>query len=158
MLLSSLLSSARTPNLTHTHNPQPGTMQAISSPKAPPYTAMLLSCRGLLQGAADGWRARQEWVRPDGSLDLDFLQANFGDARVTATDTARWVRVDYCLGWLVHWYTLYAVTVCNVERGLEKVVAAVAQFKNLLSLLLRAAAAAAAAWSALGECLWVQGA
>lgn len=43
------------------------------------------------QGLAEDWRACKEWVRPDGSPDLAFMQRHFGDAVIWATDTSRCV-------------------------------------------------------------------
>ncbi|KAK9803323.1 hypothetical protein WJX73_002391 [Symbiochloris irregularis] len=42
----------------------------------------------IIQGLTEDWRACKEWVRPDGSPDLAFMQRNFGDAVIWATDTS----------------------------------------------------------------------
>ncbi len=47
------------------------------------------ACVVSVQGGGAGWRAGREWVRSDGSLNLDFLQERFGQASVKATDTSR---------------------------------------------------------------------
>ena len=43
----------------------------------------------LIEGVARGWRSMEEWVCPsDGSIDLDFLAARFGESEVCITDTS----------------------------------------------------------------------
>eukprot|EP00887_Chlorella_sp_A99_P008086 scaffold12.g8086.t1 len=42
----------------------------------------------IIEGAADGWAAMRDWVREDGSVNLDFLGAHFGGARLAVTDAA----------------------------------------------------------------------
>lgn len=43
-----------------------------------------------MKGVTQGWRSAQDWVTPDGGVDLNFLQQHFGSATVTVTDTDRW--------------------------------------------------------------------
>lgn len=62
---------------------------------------MLLSCNpaskhfgihtsGLMvQGLADHWKATQEWVTADGSVDVDAISERFGQAQVWVSDTTR---------------------------------------------------------------------
>ncbi|KAK2078094.1 hypothetical protein QBZ16_003962 [Prototheca wickerhamii] len=43
----------------------------------------------LIEGVARGWRSMEEWVCPsDGSIDLGFLAARFGESEVCVTDTS----------------------------------------------------------------------
>jgi hypothetical protein len=54
------------------------------------FVEMMLSNQPvLIAGAAADWRSVQEWVDADGRICLDFLEQQYGTARVCVTDTAR---------------------------------------------------------------------
>jgi len=43
----------------------------------------------LIQGTNRSWRASEEWVTADGSVDVDFLREKFGGATVSAMESSR---------------------------------------------------------------------
>lgn len=46
------------------------------------------------QGITDDWVAARDWVCPDGTVDIDFMDEHFGKSVVTTVDTSRCAVTD----------------------------------------------------------------
>lgn len=57
--------------------------------KPRPWTSIRKMCESALQGTNRSWRASEEWVTADGSVDVDFLREKFGGATVSAMESSR---------------------------------------------------------------------
>ncbi|GAB4822997.1 hypothetical protein N2152v2_010043 [Parachlorella kessleri] len=109
----------------------------------------------VIEGTTEGWLACREWVCPDGSPDLDFLEQRFGSSKVRATDTAREYEGcgpthDMTLGDFIQWWRRRKQRAAGTA-GAAAVAAAGAGAETAAAAAPATAAAAGATAPAVGE-------